>query len=201
MSVSLNAPLRILMRSVQPQEDGGTLPPLSTRRVAGRARRFADLCGLMFLSARGRACETGRYVQREYGTDSGRSRSNCGGAQRNWWKRSKGKIRADVAHEKITAMGYMRSERATGAGSGQIKTAYAHCSAGVSAGSPGLGMWAQYDFADGRGSTAANSLGCFWLSWSPFRVVLPLLDKSGCWPIWRCARPGGHVSADRYENM
>ena len=33
-----------------------------------------------------------------------------------WWSGRKGKIRADVAHEKLTAMGYTGSERTTAAG-------------------------------------------------------------------------------------
>jgi hypothetical protein len=42
-------------------------------------------------------------------------------------------------------------------------------------------MWGQYDFGDGpRIGGAATVLFCFWLAWSRFRVVLPLLDKS--WP-------------------
>ncbi len=40
-------------------------------------------------------------------------------------------------------------------------------------------MWAQYDFGDGPViGAAATVLFCFWLAWSRFRVVLPLLDKS-----------------------
>jgi hypothetical protein len=40
-------------------------------------------------------------------------------------------------------------------------------------------MWAQYDFGDGpRVAGVATSLFCFWLAWSRFRVVLPLVDKS-----------------------
>ena len=41
-------------------------------------------------------------------------------------------------------------------------------------------MWAQYDFGDGPAAGgAATVLFCFWLAWCRFRVVLPLLDKSG----------------------
>jgi hypothetical protein len=96
--------------------------------------------------------------------------------------RSKGKIRADKAHEKITAMGYAGSERTT-------RRAVAGLKAAWHAGRrrvhrpwvPEPGMWAQYDFGDGpRIAGAPTILFCLWLAWSRFRVVLPLLDKS--WP-------------------
>lgn len=97
-------------------------------------------------------------------------------------ERSHGKIRADVAHDKITAMGYGGSERTT-------RRAVAEAKAAWRAGRrrvfrpwvPEPGMWAQYDFGDGPAiGSAATILFCFWLAWSRFRVVLPLLDRS--WP-------------------
>jgi hypothetical protein len=96
--------------------------------------------------------------------------------------RSKGKIRADKAHDKITAMGYQGSERTT-------RRAVAGLKAAWQAGRrrvhrpwiPEPGMWAQYDFGDGpRIGGTATVLFCLWLAWSRFRVVVPLLDKS--WP-------------------
>ena len=95
-------------------------------------------------------------------------------------ERSHGKIRADVAHDKITAMGYAGSERTT-------RRAVAELKANRAAGRrrvhrpwiPEPGMWAQYDFGDGpRIGGTATILFCLWLAWSRFRVVLPLLDKS-----------------------
>ena len=96
-------------------------------------------------------------------------------------ERSKGKIRADKAHEQITAMGFTGSERTT-------RRAVAALRAAWQAGRrrvhrpwiPEPGMWAQYDFGDGPlVGGAATILFCLWLAWSRFRVVLPLLDKSG----------------------
>jgi hypothetical protein len=96
--------------------------------------------------------------------------------------RSRGKIRADVARDKITAMGYGGSERTT-------RRAVAEAKAAWRAGRrrvfrpwvPEPGMWAQYDFGDGpRIGSTATVLFCLWLAWSRFRVVLPLLDRS--WP-------------------
>lgn len=95
-------------------------------------------------------------------------------------ERSKGKIRADKAHEHIAAMGYAGSERTTRRAVAQLKTAWQAGRRRVHR--PWIaepGMWAQYDFGDGpaAGGTA-TILFCLWLAWSRFRVVLPLLDKS-----------------------
>jgi hypothetical protein len=95
-------------------------------------------------------------------------------------ERSKGKIRADVAHEKITAMGYAGSERTTRRAVARLKAAWQAGRRRVfRPWLPEPGMWAQYDFGDGpRIGQAATVLFCLWLAWSRFRVVLPLLDKS-----------------------
>lgn len=96
--------------------------------------------------------------------------------------RSKGKIRADVAHEKITAMGYAGSERTTRRAVAELKVAWNAGRRRVHR--PWIaepGMWAQYDFGDGPAiGTTATTLFCLWLAWSRFRVIVPLLDKS--WP-------------------
>jgi hypothetical protein len=96
--------------------------------------------------------------------------------------RSKGKIRADKAHEKITAMGYGGSERTTRRAVASLKAAWHAGRRRVHR--PWVtepGMWAQYDFGDGpRIGTVPTVLFCCWLAWSRFRVVVPLLDKS--WP-------------------
>jgi len=103
-------------------------------------------------------------------------------------ERSKGRIRADVAHEKITAMGYAGSERTTRRAVAGLKQAYAAGRRRVHR--PWVaepGMWAQYDFGDGpRIGGVATILFCLWLAWSRFRVVLPLLDKSGP-SVWAAA--------------
>jgi hypothetical protein len=94
--------------------------------------------------------------------------------------RSKGKIRADVAHRKIVAMGFTGSERTTRRAVAQIKTAWRAGRRRVHR--PWIaepGMWAQYDFGDGpRVAGVPTILFCFWLAWCRFRVVVPLLDKT-----------------------
>ena len=96
-------------------------------------------------------------------------------------ERSKGKIRADKAHQKITAMGYAGSERTTRRAVAALKAAWQADRRRVHRPwIPEPGMWAQYDFGDGpRVGGAATVPFCLWLAWSRFRVVLPLLDKSG----------------------
>ena len=97
-------------------------------------------------------------------------------------ERSKGKIRADKAHQKITAMGYRGSDRTTRRAVAALKVAWPAGRRRVHRPwIPEPGMWAQYDFGDGpRIGEAATVLFCLWLAWSRFRVVLPLLDKT--WP-------------------
>ena len=96
--------------------------------------------------------------------------------------RSRGRIRADKAHEKITAMGYGGSERTTRRAVADVKAAWHAGRRRVHRPwVPEPGMWAQYDFGDGpRIGAAPTVLFCLWLAWSRFRVVVPLLDKT--WP-------------------
>jgi hypothetical protein len=94
--------------------------------------------------------------------------------------RSQGKIRADVAHEKLVAMGFAGSERTTRRAVAELKRAWRAGNRRVfRPWVPEPGMWAQYDFGDGpRIGGARAILFCLWLAWCRFRVVLPLLDKS-----------------------
>jgi transposase len=93
--------------------------------------------------------------------------------------RSKGKIRADVVHRKLAAMGYAGSERTT-------RRAVAEAKAAWRAGHrrtyrpwiPEPGMWLQWDWGEGpRIAGRRTQLFCCWLAWSRFRVVLPSWDQ------------------------
>ena len=97
-----------------------------------------------------------------------------------WMEASNGKIRADVAHDKLLAMGFTGSERTTRRAVAAARKAY-------DAGHrrvhrpwvPEPGLWFQYDFGDGPTVAGVKAvLFCAWLSWSRFRVVLPIRDKS-----------------------
>jgi transposase len=93
--------------------------------------------------------------------------------------RSGGKIRADVAHRKLAAMGYAGSERSTRRAVAEVKAAWA-------AGRrrryrpwiPEPGMWLQWDWGEGpRIGGRRTQLFCAWLAWSRFRVVIPAWDQ------------------------
>jgi transposase len=97
-----------------------------------------------------------------------------------WVERSNGRIRADVAHRKLLALGYRGSERTTRRAVRASKTAF---KAGrVRVHRPWVtepGMWLQYDFGDGPVIDGVKTvLFCAWLAWSRFRVVLPIRDKT-----------------------
>ena len=97
-----------------------------------------------------------------------------------WVENSKGKVRADVAHEKLLALGFTGSERTTRRAVAAVKKAYRLGNTRVHR--PWVtepGMWLQYDFGDGPVVDGARTvLFCAWLAWARFRVVLPILDKS-----------------------
>jgi hypothetical protein len=145
--------------------------------LTGSLRDAAELAGCSHTVA--------RYVAgREQGRAPGRPPERRAGVidpfLEELVERSHGKVRADVAHERITAMGYQGSERTTRRAVAALK---AHRAAGrrrvFRPWIPEPSMRAQYDFGDGpRISGTVTILFCLWLAWSRFRVVLPLLDKS-----------------------
>jgi transposase len=97
-----------------------------------------------------------------------------------WMEHSKGKIRADVAHDKLLALGYSGSERTTRRAVAAVRRAF---KAGrIRVHRPWVtepGMWLQYDFGDGPVIDGVKTvLFCAWLAWSRFRVVLALRDKT-----------------------
>jgi transposase len=97
-----------------------------------------------------------------------------------WVTSSKGKIRADRAHEKLLALGYQGSERTTRRAVHGAKVAFSLGQVRVHR--PWVtepGMWLQYDFGDGPVIDGRKTvLFCAWLAWSRFRVVLALRDRT-----------------------
>jgi transposase len=92
---------------------------------------------------------------------------------------STGKIRADVVHRKLVAMGYAGSGRST-------RRAVAEAKAAWHAGRrrryrpwiPEPGMWMQWDWGDGPLAGGRKTvLFCAWMAWSRFRVVIPAWDQ------------------------
>jgi transposase len=94
--------------------------------------------------------------------------------------RSSGKIRADVVHRKLAAMGYDGSERTTRRAVAEAKTAWrAGHRRTYRPWIPEPGMWLQWDWGEGpRIGGRRTQLFCCWLAWSRFRVVLPSWDQS-----------------------
>lgn len=96
-----------------------------------------------------------------------------------WVERSKGKIRADVAHRKLVAMGYGGSERTTRRAVAEAKDRYARGRRRVFR--PWIvepGMWFQFDWAQGPTVGGRETcLWCAWLAWSRLRVVIPTWDR------------------------
>jgi len=97
-----------------------------------------------------------------------------------WVENSKGKLRADVAHDKLVVLGFAGSERTTRRAVRQVKVAFA--AGRVRVHRPWVtepGMWLQYDFGDGPVIDGRKTvLFCAWLAWSRFRVVLALRDRT-----------------------
>jgi transposase len=97
-----------------------------------------------------------------------------------WVEASKGRIRADKAHEKLLALGYGGSDRSTRRAVAGVKAAYRLGHARVHR--PWvteLGMWLQYDFGDGPVVDGVKTvLFVAWLAWSRFRVVIALRDRT-----------------------
>jgi hypothetical protein len=149
--------------------------------LTGSLRDAAELAGsshhtvASLVAARERGELTpGRAERRDMLVDPNREKLE------EWVDRSRGKVRADVAHEKLIPLGYSGSERTTRRAVAEAKTAYWAGRWRVHR--PWVaepGMWFQYDFGDGP---LVNGVGtqsfCTWPAWCRFRVVLALLDKT-----------------------
>jgi transposase len=94
--------------------------------------------------------------------------------------RSQGKIRADVVHDRLAAMGYDGSPRSTRRAVAELKAAWKDGrSRRYRPWIPEPGMWLQFDWGDGpRIGQRATSLFCAWLAWSRYRVVIPTWDQT-----------------------
>ncbi|MFE4696883.1 hypothetical protein ACFRIC_07305 [Streptomyces sp. NPDC056738] len=91
-----------------------------------------------------------------------------------WVEQSKATIRADVVHDELVKMGYRGSERSTRRAVSMARTVW-------KAGKrrryriPEPGRWQQFDRGEGpRIAGRRTWLFCAGLSWSRFRVVIPV---------------------------
>lgn len=94
--------------------------------------------------------------------------------------RSQGRIRADVVHKRITAMGFTGGKRTTRRAVAQVKQAWRAGQRRVYR--PWItepGLWLQWDWGAGPQVKGRRTwLWCAWLAWSRFRVVIPVWDKT-----------------------
>lgn len=97
-----------------------------------------------------------------------------------WVERSHGKVRADICHERLGALGYHGSERTTRRAVAAAKGAYRKGHRRVYR--PWVaepGHWFQWDWGEGpRIGPRRTHLWCAWLAWSKYRVVLPVWDTT-----------------------
>lgn len=93
---------------------------------------------------------------------------------------SNGRVRADVVHERIAAMGFGGSERTTRRVVAEVKQRLAAGKRRVfRPWIPEPGLWLQWDWGEGpRIKGRRTALWCVWLAWSRFRVVIPVWDKT-----------------------
>lgn len=94
-------------------------------------------------------------------------------------ERSLGKVRADVVHDRLVALGFAGSDRTT-------RRAVAEAKAAFKAGRRRVyrpwiaepGAWLQFDWGTGPSVAGrATLLWCAWLAWCRFRVVIPTWDR------------------------
>jgi hypothetical protein len=95
-----------------------------------------------------------------------------------WMEHSKGKIRADKAHDKLVALGYAGSERTTRRAVVKVRRAYR--AGRVRVHRPWVtepGMWLQYDFGDAPGHRRDQD--------DPVLRVAGLVPvRRWCWRCW-----------------
>ncbi|MBF6208293.1 transposase [Streptomyces gardneri] len=94
--------------------------------------------------------------------------------------KSHGKIRADVVHQRLTAMGFSGAERSTRRAVAEAKQAWkAGHRRKYRPWIPEPGVWLQFDWGEGpRVNKRRTQLFCAWLAWSRFRVVIPSWDQT-----------------------
>jgi hypothetical protein len=94
--------------------------------------------------------------------------------------RSDSRVRANVVHQRIAAMGFTGGERTT-------RRAVAEVKQRLRAGRRRVfrpwitepGLWLQWDWGEGlRSMGRRTALWCAWLAWSRFRVVIPVWGKT-----------------------
>jgi transposase len=97
-----------------------------------------------------------------------------------WMEASGGRVRADVCHEKLVALGYGGSARSSRRAVASARRRYRQGRLRVyRPWLPEPGLWLQFDWGAGPVVEGrATNLFCAWLAWSRYRVVIPTWDRS-----------------------
>ena len=97
-----------------------------------------------------------------------------------WMEQSRGRVRADVCHGKLVALGYVGSARTSRRAVAIARRQFRQGKVRVyRPWLPEPGLWLQFDWATGPTiGGRSTSLFCAWLAWSRFRVVIPTWDRS-----------------------
>ena len=97
-----------------------------------------------------------------------------------WVDCSRAKVRADVCHQRLVAMGYVGSERTTRRAVAAAKRAWrAEHGRRTRPWVVEPGLWMQWDYGTGPEiGGRPTTLFCAWLAWSRFRVVVPIWDRT-----------------------
>jgi transposase len=93
---------------------------------------------------------------------------------------SRGRVRADIVHDRLRAMGYAGNERTTRRAVHRAKVAYRNGNRRTyRPWIPEPGKWLQFDWGWGPVVRMRQTyLFCAWLAWSRYRVVIPTWDKT-----------------------
>jgi len=93
---------------------------------------------------------------------------------------SRGRIRADVVHDRLRAMGYEGSERTTRRAVHKARSAYRNGQRRTyRPWLPEPGKWLQFDWGWGPVVQMRQTyLFCAWLAWSRYRVIIPTWDRT-----------------------
>jgi transposase len=162
------------------KDDREIMEILEAYDLTGCAHSAAQLVGVdaktvrRYVAARDSGADPYAPVERDSLVDAFRDKIA------EWVTESKGRVRADVAHDRLVAMGYVGSDRTTRRAVAEAKKAWrAGNGRSYKPWIPEPGMWLQYDWGTGPVIGGRQTqLFCAWLAWSRFRVVIPVWDKT-----------------------
>ena len=162
------------------KDDREIMEILEAYDLTGSAHSAAQLVGVdaktvrRYVAARDSGADPYAPVERDSLVDPFRDKIA------EWVTESKGRVRADVAHDRLVAMGYVGSDRTTRRAVAAAKKAWrAGNGRSYKPWVPEPGMWLQYDWGTGPVIGGRQTqLFCAWLAWSRYRVVIPVWDKT-----------------------